>query len=196
MPLAGNLHTMDLFSRFFRENQEKFLAFAYSYIRSWAEAEDILMESMISLWECRDRWEEDKGLHALLLTIIKNKALNYLEHEQTRLRIEEDLNSHRQRELDLRIATLKDCEPDKIFSTEIQHIVNKALDKMPPQSREIFMLSRYSNLPNKKIAEQLNLSQNSRIPYHQSPTYSACGTERLSRLYPTLVKLSCFSLII
>ena len=131
---------MDLFSRFFRENQEKFLAFAYSYIRSWAEAEDILMESMISLWECRDRWEEDKGLHAL------------------RLRIEEDLNSHRQRELDLRIATLKDCEPDKIFSTEIQHIVNKALDKMPPQSREIFMLSRYSNLPNKKIAEQLNLS--------------------------------------
>ena len=74
------------------------------------------------------------------------------------LRIEEDLNSHRQRELDLRIATLKDCEPDKIFSTEIQHIVNKALDKMPPQSREIFMLSRYSNLPNKKIAEQLNIS--------------------------------------
>ena len=56
MPLAGSLHTMDLFSRFFRENQEKFLAFAYSYTRSWAEAEDILMESMISLWECRDRW--------------------------------------------------------------------------------------------------------------------------------------------
>ena len=87
MPLAGSLHTLDLFSRFFRENQEKFLAFAYSYTRSWAEAEDILMESMISLWECRDRWEEDKGLHSLLLTIIKNKALNYLEREQTRLRI-------------------------------------------------------------------------------------------------------------
>ena len=66
MPLAGSLHTMDLFSRFFRENQGKFLAFAYSYTRSWAEAEDILMESMISLWECRDRWEEDKGLHSLL----------------------------------------------------------------------------------------------------------------------------------
>ena len=166
---------MDLFSRFFRENQEKFLAFAYSYIRSWAEAEDILMESMISLWECRDRWEEDKGLHALLLTIIKNKALNYLEHEQTRLRIEEDLNSHRQRELDLRIATLKDCEPDKIFS--------HAQPLQQPAKQE-----------NSRTTE--SLPQNSRIPYHQSPTYSACGTERLSRLYPTLVKLSCFSLII
>ena len=26
-----SLHTMNLFSRFFQENQEKFLAFAYSY---------------------------------------------------------------------------------------------------------------------------------------------------------------------
>lgn len=40
------LHTMDLFSRFFQENQEKFLTFAYSYLRDKAEAEDVLMESM------------------------------------------------------------------------------------------------------------------------------------------------------
>lgn len=45
------LHTMDLFSRFFQENQEKFLTFAYSYLRDKAEAEDVLMESMIALWE-------------------------------------------------------------------------------------------------------------------------------------------------
>ena len=67
-----SLHTMNLFSRFFQENQEKFLAFAYSYLRDKAEAEDVVMESMIALWENRDRWEENSNLHALLLTIIKN----------------------------------------------------------------------------------------------------------------------------
>ena len=51
-----SLHTMNLFSRFFQENQEKFLAFAYSYLRDKAEAEDVVMESMIALWENRDRW--------------------------------------------------------------------------------------------------------------------------------------------
>lgn len=60
------LHTMDLFSRFFQENQEKFLTFAYSYLRDKAEAEDVLMESMIALWENRNRWEEGSNLHALL----------------------------------------------------------------------------------------------------------------------------------
>lgn len=158
MPASDRLHNMEIFSSFFRENQEKFLAFAYSYIRNWAEAEDILMESMIALWECRDGWDEGKELRPLLLTIIKNRALNHLERKQTRLRIEEDINSHQQRELTLRIATLKECDPDNIFSEEIQNIVIKALDKMSPQSREIFKLSRENNLPNKQIAEQLNIS--------------------------------------
>ena len=91
---------MNLFSRFFQENQEKFLAFAYSYLRDKAEAEDVVMESMIALWENRDRWEENSNLHALLLTIIKNKALHVLEHKQVRLRAEETISSHNLRELD------------------------------------------------------------------------------------------------
>ena len=150
-----SLHTMNLFSRFFQENQEKFLAFAYSYLRDKAEAEDVVMESMIALWENRDRWEENSNLHALLLTIIKNKALHeeIAERETTVV-----ISSHNLRELDLRISTLKACEPDQIFNTEIQHIVNKTLQEMPEQSRKIFMLSRYQNLANKQIADSLDIS--------------------------------------
>ena len=136
---------MDLFSRFFQENQERFLSFAYSYTRNKAAAEDILMEAMISLWENREKWEKDSNLHALLLTIIKNKSLNYLEHEQVRMRAEEAINTHKQRELDLRIATLEACEPESIFDTEIQRIVYKTLEQLPEQSRHIFILSRYHN---------------------------------------------------
>ena len=91
MSQSNQLHTMDTFTRFFQENQAKFLSFAYSYIRNKTEAEDILMESMIALWENRDKWENDSNLQALLLTIIKNRALNYLAHEQVRLRAEDDI---------------------------------------------------------------------------------------------------------
>ena len=114
---------MDLFSQFFQENQKKFLSFAYSYTRNKAAAEDILMEAMASLWENREKWEKDSNLHALLLTIIKNKSLNYLEHEQVRMKAEEAINTHKQRELDLRISTLEACEPATIFDTEIQRTI-------------------------------------------------------------------------
>lgn len=141
------------------------MAFAYSYIRDKEEAEDVLMESMITLWENRDKWDDDSNLHALLLTIIKNRALNYLAHVQVRVRAEEEINSHRQKELELRISTLEACEPDKIFNTEIQHIVQKALRRMPEQSQKIFILSRYRNTPNKMIAEQLGISLKS-VEFH------------------------------
>ena len=176
MSQSNHLHTMDTFTRFFQENQAKFLSFAYSYIRNKTEAEDILMESMIALWENRDKWENDSNLQALLLTIIKNRALNYLAHEQVRLRAEDDINTRRQIELNLRISTLEACEPDTIFNTEIQHIVRKALTKMPEQSRDIFILSRYQNTPNKMIAEKLGISIKS-VEFHITKALKILRTE-------------------
>lgn len=86
-----------------------------------------------------------------------------------RLRAEEEINTHRQRELDLRVSTLEACEPDAIFDTEIQHIVQKALKQMPEQSRQVFIMSRYQNTPNKMIAEQLGISLKS-VEFHITKT--------------------------
>ena len=177
---------MDLFSQFFQENQKKFLSFAYSYTRNKAAAEDILMEAMVSLWENREKWEKDSNLHALLLTIIKNKSLNYLEHEQVRMKAEEAINTHKQRELDLRISTLEACEPETIFDTEIQRIVYKTLEQLPEQSRHIFILSRYHNAPNKKIAEQLGISIKS-VEFHITKT-NCCVSNSKIILYPCFFK--------
>lgn len=165
MTETANLHAMSGFSSFFLENKEKFLAFAYSYIRDRAESEDILMESMVALWENRDKWEKESNLHGLLLTIIKNKCLNYLAHQQVKLRAQENMSDHSLRELNLRISTLEACDPDSIFDSEIQQLVANALKKLPEQSRNIFILSRQQNIPNKKIAEHLGLSVKS-VEFH------------------------------
>lgn len=162
---TNSLSSINIFSKFFKENKEKFLAFAYSYLRDKEEAEDLFMESIITLWENRDRWQDNSNLNALLLTIIKNKALNLLTHQQVRLRAEEELNSFKKRELNLRISTLEACEPETIFNEEIQNIVNKALNLLPQQSKQIFILSRYQNKPNKAIAEQLGISVKS-VEFH------------------------------
>lgn len=153
-----DLHDLRNFSAFFQENQQKFLSFTYSYVRNKDDAEDLLMESVTSLWENRNKFAENSNIPALLLTIIKNKALNYLAHEQIRLRAKEYMNSHEQRELDLRISTLEVCNPETIFQSEIQKIVQKSLQHLPEQSRKIFMMSRFNNTPNKQIAELLGVS--------------------------------------
>ncbi|WP_321334408.1 RNA polymerase sigma-70 factor [uncultured Bacteroides sp.] len=165
MSESNDSYNLTLFSRFFEENQTKFLSFAYSYTRSKTVAEDILMEAMMALWDNYKLWEEDANPRKLLLTIIKNKALNYLAHQQVRMRAEENISSHSQRELSLRISTLKACEPDMIFNTEIQSIVRKALEHVPEQSKRIFLMSHFENTSNKKIAEQFGISIKS-VEFH------------------------------
>ena len=176
MIAQDSIQTLTSFSKFFQDNHERFIVFAYSYLRDRDEAEDVVMESMAALWEKRQKWEEHSNLKALLLTIIRNKALNILEHRQVRSRVECDITDHKQKELDLRIATLKACEPDKIFDTEIQRIVNKTLLSLPAQSRNIFVLSRYKNASNKEIAEQLGMSIKN-VEYHISKVLKLLRTE-------------------
>ena len=62
------------------------------------------------------------------------------------------------RKQNLRIATLEACNPEKIFSEELQYLVNKALVSLPEQTRDIFIRSRYNNQSHKEIAETLGIS--------------------------------------
>lgn len=186
------LHTMDLFSRFFQENQEKFLTFAYSYLRDKAEAEDVLMESMIALWENRNRWEEGSNLHALLLTIIKNKSLNLLEHKKIRLQAEENINSHNQRELNLRISTLKACEPEQIFDNEIQHR-SQGLRANAATKPDYFHAEPLPESPQQTNCRTIAyFTENRRSAYHQSPPHTAIGVERLPGFHTPLSNKSIF----
>ncbi|MCC8187158.1 MAG: RNA polymerase sigma-70 factor [Bacteroides sp.] len=167
MPETDNSLSMKNFSVFFQENRERFLTFTYSYVRDQADAEDILMDSMVALWENRNRWDHHANLHTIFLTIIKNKALNYLAHQQVKIHAAQEITSHQQRELNLRIATLEACDPDLIFDRDIQELLQQALNKLPKQSREIFLLSRFHHLTNKEIAQQLGLSVKS-VEFHMT----------------------------
>ena len=89
---------------------------------------------------------------------IKNRSLNHLQHLEVRMRAEQHIGDMRQKELALRISTLEACDPDKLFCDEIQALVQEAISELPPTSREVFILSRMKNLPNKEIALRLDIS--------------------------------------
>lgn len=74
------------------------------------------------------------------------------------MRAEQHIGDMRQKELALRISTLEACDPDKLFCDEIQALVQEAISELPPTSREVFILSRMKNLPNKEIALRLDIS--------------------------------------
>lgn len=163
------------FNTLYAEYKERFLRFARSYVTDPDVAEDILTESLMYYWENRAGLLPDSNIPVWLLTVIKHKCLNYLHRLRTRETAEDYLSRAETWELNLRIATLEACDPEKLFSDEVQRIIDDTLSVLPEQTREIFVESRYRDRSHKDIAEQFGLSTKS-VEYHITKTLKVLRT--------------------
>ena len=146
------------FNQLYKEFQRRFVRFANTYVRDLTTAEDITIEAMMYYRENRQSLSEDSNIPAYILTIIKNKCLNYLRHQQIHEEYSDKIKDYYEWELNTRIATLQACEPYELFISEIQELVQQTLTDMPEKTRTIFMLSRYENKSYKEIAVLMNIT--------------------------------------
>ena len=78
-------------------------------------AEDIASESLIKLWQ----WIQDnpvENIEPILLSILRNKALDYLRHESMKQQVITRISEKQNEELALRLSSLEDCNPNEIYS--------------------------------------------------------------------------------
>jgi RNA polymerase sigma-70 factor (ECF subfamily) len=154
-------------NRLFEEHQGRFVRFANSYVRDLAVAEDFTLEAFMYYWENRYALSPDLNVPAYILTVIKHKCLNYLEHLQVREGVAEKLREHAEWELQTRISTLKACDPNELFTAEVREIVRKTLAGMPEQTRRIFIQRHYRNKSYKEISGEYGMSVKG-VEYHIS----------------------------
>ena len=159
------------FNEIYTSYYKKSFFFAKSYVHDDLAAEDIASESLIKLWE-KLKTEKIDYIEPLLLTILKNKALDYLKHEEVKRTAFESMVDWHQQELSIRISTLESCDPNEIFSDEVESIIRETLKLLPEQTRRIFLLSRFENKSNKEIAEQMGVSIKG-VEYHISKALKA-----------------------
>jgi RNA polymerase sigma-70 factor (ECF subfamily) len=160
------------FNALYKDYKKRFVHFAKTYVYSYEVAEDIVMESFIDYWENRATLREGSHIPTYVLTIIKNKCLNYLQRLHTWQEIEAHLAQVEAWELDVQISTLEACDPHRLFSDEIQEIVDKTMLSLPKQTQEIFTRSKYNNQSHKEIAEALGISTKS-VEYHITKSLKA-----------------------
>ncbi|WP_106829965.1 RNA polymerase sigma-70 factor [Parabacteroides pacaensis] len=152
------------FNTLYLQSYKKAFIFTKSFVHDECVAEDIVSDSLIKIWE-NVKMKRVEYSDALLLTVLKNKSLDYLKHEAIKNDVIHSLADISQRELELRISTLQACDPQEIFSEEVKQIVTSTLAALPEQTRRIFVMSRFQNKSNKEIADQLGVSVKS-VEYH------------------------------
>lgn len=152
------------FNDIYQEFYHRCFLFAKSYTHLSAVAQDIASEAMIALWKAMKE-EHIANIQAYLMTSIKNRSLDYLRHERMKIDAHENLLYAEQYELEFRIRTLESCNPETLFSEEVQTILEQTLQSLPDQTRKIFEMSRFENKSIKEISTTLNISIKG-VDYH------------------------------
>lgn len=165
-----NIDFQELYSKWYNKS----FTFAKAYVQDDIIAEDIVSESIVKLWNMM-REKEIEYPHALLLTLLKNKALDHLRRESLKHSIKNELERAYTYELSLRISTLEACNPETMFSRDIKEIIEKTLHSLPEQTRIIFEMSRYDGLPVKEIASKFNITPKA-VEYHITLSLKALKT--------------------
>lgn len=135
------------FDALFRHYSALVYRFAYSYLKSRPEAEEIVQECFLKIWEKRQQLHDDVPLKGYLFTTAHHAILNQLRRHGHHLRYQ----AHS--------ATQEPALVDNgVEFSELEGVYRAALEQLPPKRREIFILSRQQGLSYPEIAAQLNLS--------------------------------------
>jgi len=115
------------------------------------EAEGVLQETFIAIWNQRKSLDTDLSFNALVLTIAKRQIIKVIR----------DNASRRQRNENIRhlVPTFYQDTEDYLIYQEMLEEAKEKLDSLPKKQKQIWMLSKEEGLSANEIAARLNLSK-------------------------------------
>lgn len=138
----------NVYENLFIQNHESLCSFVYSYVPDIDAAKDIVQDTFVTLWQNKDTYQPT---NTLLYTIAKNKALDYIKANHQR-KVLKGIP------IDMFTDLLQTNQDEELDLNEITEEITKYVETLPSQCKKIFILSRFNNLKNKEIAEQLQIS--------------------------------------
>jgi RNA polymerase sigma-70 factor (ECF subfamily) len=125
-------------------------------IRSHADAEEIVSDVFVRLWNLRERTEIISSLKGYLIRAVHNASLNYIEQNAVRLKSTGRLSSS-----DLKVLAWDSDYPlGHLYEKELQDILTNCINELPEACREIFLMSRDKEMKYTDISKKLDISVN------------------------------------
>ncbi len=152
----GNKKTFELI---FKTYYRRLCFYAESMIGEKEAAEEIVSEFFLKLWENHEIIHITTSIQAYLYKGVYNNSLKYLEH----LKVLRKYREHAQYisdNRDLFFTQTGDHPLSMLISKETVSEIEGAIDVLPAQCKEIFLLARIEDLSYNEIAEKMGISIN------------------------------------
>ncbi len=141
-----NVAAHDDWKACFSEAGPGLVLFARQFVRTSADAEDIVQEAFVRFW----RKQHPVDNRALLFATVRSIALDLLRRDSRRAR----------READALADSDQHVEPQFDELDESKRALAAAVDRLPAEQREVLVMKIWNDLTFADIASVLNISQN------------------------------------
>ncbi len=148
--------TVGRYTDFFRKNYPALLFYATRF-SDRKQAEDIVQDAFVDLWERRDKIDWDGNLRFFMYRSIYTRSLNRIKHRNV-----EDNYSARVRDIEMRRCEFLSPDNNEVMraidSQELGRQIESTIALLPQKCREVFVLSYQYGLKNMQIATVMEIS--------------------------------------
>jgi RNA polymerase sigma-70 factor, ECF subfamily len=141
------------FYHIYERYSKRIYGFVLRYIKQDADAEEIVQEVFVKIWEARNRIDAYSSFESFLFTIAYNTTINLLRKRVTEKKYFDYLKTIQEQYVS------NEAENEIIFN-ELNEKVHILLDQLTLRQKEIFLLSRKDGLTHDEIAKKLQISIN------------------------------------
>lgn len=137
------------YEQIFRTYYVPLCRYAHSLAGSRDEAEELVQQVFVKIWDMRTRLDVHSSLKSYLYRAVHNHFMNLARKTKVRM-MYEDTMKH--------LLPGSQDPDDRARWSELQRRLETALEKLPEQCRLIFRLNRFEELRYREIADVLGLS--------------------------------------
>ena len=144
------------FKIIFKRYYSRLYYFIFEFIPYDDLVENVIQDTFLTLWNKRYDLDDNTNFSAYLFTVARNNCLYRLRSEKYRRKLFVQ-GSADSMELELNASILSTVDTSVYAFREIERIIEKTLDQLPAQCKNVFLL-RINAKKNKEIADELNIS--------------------------------------
>lgn len=138
------------YARIFHRYKEMLYRHAFNLLGDLDEAEDIVQEVFLVLWQKRETLEPVSSLQAYLYKATRNRIFNLMSHRKVAARYQQSISRFWEQGRYITDEQLREKELTKIIEQEIR--------ALPPGMQRVFRLSREEGLSHQEIGTRLDIS--------------------------------------
>jgi RNA polymerase sigma-70 factor, ECF subfamily len=152
--LSRRIHNGDheAFRLFFERYQAQLLGYLMRRNIPRAEAEDLLQQTFITIWENRSRLDESRSIRAFLFKIATNRSLNLI-RDNRKFTAEADFD-----EGNMPDSGAASSPQEHAIYADVQSNLHGAIAELPEKRRAVFELCFIQELTYRETAEILEIS--------------------------------------